>query len=52
VAAINGEATDERAQALVASGLVRVAGPVDDPGMVAATLSAALYPVQDPPTPT
>jgi hypothetical protein len=52
VAAINGEATDERAQALVASGLVRVAGPVDDPDLVAATLSATLSPVQDPPAPS
>jgi hypothetical protein len=52
VAAVNGEATDERAKALVASGLVRVAGPVDDPDMVAATLSAALSPVQDPPAPS
>jgi SLOG in TRPM, prokaryote len=51
VAAINGQATDERAQALVSSGLVRVAGPVDDADMVAATLSAALSPVQDPRAP-
>jgi hypothetical protein len=51
VAAISGEATDERAEALVASGLVRVAGPVDAPDVVAATLSAVLSPVQDPPAP-
>jgi len=49
VAAINGETTEERARALVASGLVRVAGPVDDPDSVAAALSAALSPIQDPP---
>jgi SLOG in TRPM, prokaryote len=49
VAAVDGEAADERATALVATGLVRVAGPVDDPGSVAAALSAALSPDQDRP---
>ena len=49
VAAVDGEAADERATALVASGLVRVAGPADDPGSVAAALSAALSPVRDRP---
>jgi SLOG in TRPM, prokaryote len=44
VAAINGKASDERARTLVASGLVRVAGPVDAPDLVAATLSACLSP--------
>jgi hypothetical protein len=49
VAAVNGEATDERAKALVASGLVRAAGPIDDPNSVTAAVSAALSPVQGPP---
>jgi SLOG in TRPM, prokaryote len=49
VAAVDGEATDERALALVASGLVQVAGPVADPDSVAAALSAVLSPAQGPP---
>ena len=44
IAALNGKASDERATALVASGLVRVAGPVDNPDSVAAALWAALSP--------
>jgi hypothetical protein len=51
-AAVDGEATDERAKALVASGLVRVAGPADDHESVAAALSAALSPAQERPAPS